>query len=119
MTTVLEYLEEETGFIPDPDLPPVLAHASLVRVVTAVFTFEATITDDDDDYDEEIHEEGSYPVLEITAEAEDDSITFILISPNEEEWLYYKSIDEYIDEAYYDNSDISYNYEVIADVDIP
>lgn len=119
MTTVLEYIEEETGFIPDPDLPPALAKAELVRVVSAVFTFEVTTIDEDAEYeDEENYEEGTHPVLEITAETETDTVTFILISPNDEEWFYYKTIDEYVDETYYDNDDISYNYEVISDDDI-
>jgi len=114
MTTAVQYLEEETGYIPDSDLPARLGRAELVRVLEATFSFEVTRADEDD-YEEEIYEEGSYPVLELTVNTGEQEETFIVISPNDEEWYYYETIDDFISETYYDTDDVSYNYEVISD----
>jgi hypothetical protein len=109
MTTVLEYLEEETAFIPDPDMPASVANSEITQIIEAVFIFEVTRPDDDD---EDFYE---HKVLEITAGAGDDSVSFILISPNDEEWLYYEDIDSYISDTYSDQDEVSYNYEVLSD----
>lgn len=118
MTTVLEYLEEETAFIPDPDMPASVANSEITQIIEAVFIFEVTRPDDDDEdfYGGSAgYEEGEHKVLEITAGAGDESVSFILISPNDEEWLYYEDIDSYISDTYSDQDEVSYNYEVLSD----
>jgi hypothetical protein len=114
MVTVLEYLEEETSFIPDPDMPDLLGKADVLEVHSAVLTFES-LDDESDSYYDSQDEEGTYPVLEITAQTKQGRKSFILISVNNEEWLFYTDIDEYINEASAERSNISFNYEVLDD----
>ena len=112
MATVLDYLEEETKFIPDPDIPKELASAPLLSAVEAVVTFEVEVLNDEDgEYD---LVEGSIPALEVTAGDETTQTTFVLVSPNSEEWLYYQTVEEFISKTYPDD-DISYTYEILSD----
>jgi hypothetical protein len=112
MATVLDYLEEETKFIPDPDIPKELASAPLLSAVEAVVTFEVEVLNEEDgDYD---LVEGSIPALEVTAGDDTNQTTFVLVSPNSEEWLYYQTVEQFISETYPDD-DISYTYEILSD----
>lgn len=112
--TVLDYIEERTSMIPDSTIPSSFLHAKLITISDGVFTFE-TAEDETfyyEDEDSSTVEKGSYPVLEVTAEVDSDEKQFILISPDNEGWYFFISLEDYLEESFNDLDSMSYDYEV-------
>lgn len=112
--TVLDYIEERTSMIPDSTIPSSFLRATLITVSDGVFTFE-TAEDETFYYEDEESsnvQTGSYPVLEITAEVNDEEQQFILISPDNEGWYFFNSLEDYLEESFNDLDGMSYDYEV-------
>lgn len=110
---VLDYLEEEIGYVKSSDMPETLLTASIVSVSRG--TLECDIVDDEDDDDDPRFAE-SYQVLEFEVQSSlwDDSVRFVMVSENVEdgEWEYASTLESYLEENFYGQDSLSTTYEV-------
>lgn len=110
MTTVTEYLEEETQYITDSDMPAKLRTAEVLHVYEGEFSYETN-----GEWDEDQGDATSLPVLEFVVEVDGQEETFIVICLDEEEWFYYEDLDAYLADVHEGADELSYNYEVSDD----
>lgn len=109
MTTVHEYLEEETQYIPDLDMPKHLRTAEVLHVYEAEFSYG-----DEDNWDDE-DTITSLPALEFVVDVEGNEEAFIVLCLDQEEWFYYEDLDAYLADVHEGAANLSYNYEVNDD----
>lgn len=121
MATVLDYLEEEVGYVKASDMPEYLLSSKILSVSRGLLTCDL-VDDYVDEYEGDDYQEyvGTYVVLEFRVATDDEPFSFIMVSAEneDEEWIYAESIDDYIEENLTDAyQELSTNYEMISDED--
>lgn len=110
---VLDYLEEEIGYVKSSDMPETLLTASIVSVTRGVLECDIVQEEDDDD-DPRFAE--SYQVLEFEVQNGqwDDSVKFVMVSEDIEngEWEYAPNLEYYIEENFFGQDNLTTTYEV-------
>lgn len=87
---------DETDYYIDRDIPSHLLNSDYLTVTEMVFVYETE------------RSEGTYPAYEFATQHG----SFLVISPNREEWLYYQDIDSFVEEVGEDLF-LSYDYEEV------
>lgn len=110
---VLDYLEEEIGYVRSSDMPETLLTAKIISVTKGVL--ECDVVEEEDDEDDPRFAE-SYQVLEFEVQngVWDDAVRFVMVSEDTEngEWVYATTLEDYIDENFYSQDDLTTKYEV-------
>ena len=110
---VLDYLEQEVeGYEESVGVPETLLSSNILSVTHGVLECDVVEEEDDED-DPRVAD--SYEVLEFEVESGlwDEPVKFVLVSdPSGEEWVYASTLEDYIEEHYYDQDDLTTTYEV-------
>lgn len=110
---VLDFLEEEIGYVKSSDMPEALLKATIQSVNRGLLECDL-VGDEDDDDDPRFAEQ--YDVLEFIVTRDDwnSPVQFVMVSNDSEngDWEYFRTIDECIDEKFYGQDDLTTTYEV-------
>lgn len=112
---VLEYLEEQVGYVQNADMPEALLNAKILSLTKGVLGCGSV----DDEEDEAPSE--NYQVLEFTAQTGnwDEPVKFVMVAENADEgdWVYAVNLDSYVEENLYGRDDLVTIYEVTDEED--
>lgn len=115
---VLDYLEEEIGYIRSSDMPETLLTAKIISIAKGVL--ECDVVEEEDEEDDPRFAE-SYQVLEFTVKSGlwDEPVKFVMISEDIEngEWIYAATLEDYLEENFYGQDDLTTTFEVIDEED--
>lgn len=110
---VLDYLEEEIGYVKSADMPETLLTAQIMTVSRGVLEGRTSCEEGEEDFppfDE------TCEVLEFVVQNGlwDEPVKFVMVLNGSEggEWVYASTLDDYIEENFYDQDDLTITYEV-------
>lgn len=111
---VLDYLEEEVGYVRSSDMPETLLTAQIISITKGVL--ECDVVEEEDDEDDPRFAK-SYQVLEFSVQSGlwDEAVKFIMVSEDSEngDWVYAATLEDYLEENFYGQDDLSTTYEVM------
>lgn len=115
---VLDYLEEEIGYVRSSDMPETLLTAQILSIIKGVL--ECDVVEEEDDEDDPRFAV-SYQVLEFSVQSGlwDEAVKFVMVSEDSEngDWVYAATLEDYLEENFYGQDDLTTTYEVIDDED--
>lgn len=110
---VLEYFEELTENIEDSEIPEPLLIARILSVTSGCLTSNPEIEDEEED---DLPQAETYRVLEFVVQGGlwDEPVKFLMLSENtdSEEWLYAPTLEDFIEERFYGQDNLTTTYEV-------
>ena len=111
---VLDYLEEEVGYVRSSDMPETLVTANILSITKGVL--ECDVVEEEDDEDDP-RSAVSYQVLEFEVQSGlwDEPVRFVMVSEDAEngEWIYASTLEDYMEDNFYGQDDLTTTYEVI------
>lgn len=111
---VLDYLEEELGYEQGTDMPDTLLTAKILSITKGAL--ECDVVGEEDDADDPRVAE-SYQVLEFEVQNGlwDEPVRFVMVSEDvaEKDWVYATSLEDYLEENFYGQDDLTTTYEVV------